>query len=487
MLFNSYQYLIFLPVVAAVYYFLPHRSRWFFLLVSSYFFYMCWKPVYALLILTTTIICYLAGIALETVQAKKIRIVILTATISSNLAILCYFKYAGFFAVTLSQLGIPIHHQILEEALQIILPVGISFYTLQAIGYAVDVYRGFVPAERHFGRFALYVSFFPQLVAGPIERAKTLLPQFAERVGFSEQNIFIGLRMILFGMLKKIVLADWLAIMVDKVYADPTSFTGPQIALALIAFSYQIYFDFSGYSDIAIGSARVLGFRIMVNFDRPYQSISLAEFWRRWHISLYSWFKDYVYIPFGGSRRGGKRTLLNILFIFSLSGLWHGANWTFVIWGTYHGVVLILARFLGGAKDILAEMVRFDLWHHIIKRAWRSCSVFSIICFGWIFFRAKDLGEVSQIVGGLAANWNIWQTDVTYRYFFPGMRPEKFWILFGLILVVELIQSKYPGDQFHSFLENRSTVFKYAWGILFAVATLNLGPATSVPFVYFQF
>jgi len=341
MLFNSVEFLVFFPIAAMGYYLIPYKYRYLWLLACSYYFYSCWNPSYTLLILFSTIITWLSGITLEKIKTanlpkrkdiryKKISIGI---SICLNLAVLGYFKYANFFIQNINQVFKHIHLVYQIPAVDVLLPVGISFYTFQALGYTIDVYRGDIHAERNLFRYALFVSFFPQLVAGPIERSKELLGQLKEKHNFSFERIRSGFMLMLWGYFLKLVIADRIAIFVDAVYGDYIKYSGWYLIIASILFALQIYCDFSGYSVIAMGAAEMMGFRLTDNFNAPYFSRSVAEFWRRWHISLSSWFRDYIYIPLGGSRKGSRRKYVNLMIVFLVSGLWHGAQWGFVVWG----------------------------------------------------------------------------------------------------------------------------------------------------------
>lgn len=335
MLFNSISYAIFLPIVFSIYWIVPHNIRWIVLLISSYYFYMSWNIQYVLLILFTTLVSYLAALLLERIEENSIKKLLLFITVLICLSILIFFKYFNFFSFNIASFVSFIGIDLDPILLDIILPVGISFYTFQTLSYVIDVYKGDISAERHFGYYATFISFFPQLVAGPIERTRNLLPQIKSKVEFSYKQATYGLKLISWGLFKKIVIADTLAVYVQPVYKNPYEYNGFALLLGSLFFTIQIYCDFSGYSDIAIGSSKLLGINLMRNFHSPYFSSSIKEFWSRWHISLSTWFRDYLYIPLGGNRSGNIRKYLNIIFTFFISGLWHGANWTFVIWGGY--------------------------------------------------------------------------------------------------------------------------------------------------------
>ena len=343
MLFNSLEFLLFLPVVLVCYALTPRHLRWIPLLAASYYFYASWRLEYLTLILASTAVDYAAGLALGRVTNRASRRALVGLSLVANLGILLFFKYANFFAQTWSSM---IGAGADGSLHTFLLPVGISFYTFQTLSYTIDVYRGRIEPERHLGRFALYVAFFPQLVAGPIERAGRLLPQVTRMASPNTDQIVSGLRLALWGFFKKVVIADRLALVVDQVYGNPADQSGITWLIGTYFFAFQIYCDFSGYSDIAIGVARLLGFDLMKNFRVPYSASSLREFWGRWHISLSTWFRDYVYIGLGGNRVQLGRWIANILVTFLVSGLWHGANWTFVVWGGLHGAYLVIEHAL---------------------------------------------------------------------------------------------------------------------------------------------
>ncbi len=337
MLFNSLSFAIFFPIVFLLYWALPHRYRWVLLLVSSYYFYMSWNVKYVLLILFTTIISYGCARLLEKSKELLMRKLILGGAVFLCLSVLFLFKYLSFFMDNVfyaaSALAIPLK----PMTLKLMLPVGISFYTFQTLSYVIDVYRGEVQAEHHFGKYAVFISFFPQLVAGPIERSSSLLTQMNQEHRFDYQKVTYGLKLMAWGYYKKLVLADMLAVYVDKIYGNMTAYKGIPLIAASVAFAFQIYCDFSGYSDIAIGAAKMFDINLMKNFKSPYFASSIKEFWSRWHISLSTWFRDYLYIPLGGSRCSRLKHCRNLMITFLCSGLWHGADWTYVIWGGIHG------------------------------------------------------------------------------------------------------------------------------------------------------
>lgn len=395
MLFNSIDFLIFFPVVTALYFLLPHKVRWLLLLIASCIFYMFFIPAYIFILFVTITIDYFAGIYIEKSAAKG-RVFFLTLSIVSLCAFLFFFKYFNFFNANFEALAHFLDLRYPIPLLRIILPIGLSFHTFQSLSYVIEVYRRNQKAERNFGIYALYVMFYPQLVAGPIERPQNLLHQFYEKHYFEAGRVVDGLKLMLWGMIKKVVIADRLAVFVNQVYDQPQNYTGIWLILATIFFAFQIYCDFSGYSDIAIGAARVMGFRLMQNFNRPYFSKSIAEFWKRWHISLSTWFRDYLYIPLGGNRVSVPRWYLNLFITFLVSGLWHGANWTYVVWGALNGMYLIAGIWY---VRMVGPPGRKFLW---LRNPLRVLWTFALTCFAWIFFRARNLTEATYVVKNLA-------------------------------------------------------------------------------------
>ena len=403
MTFNSWQYLLFLPVVVLVYFLLPHKVRWIWLLAASYFFYMMWNPWLAFLILGTTIVAYGAALLMRKDPKRKKLYLILTLVIC--LGVLFTFKYLSFALNSIVDLInlFPIHIE--APVINIILPIGISFYTFQTLSYVIDVYRGDFEPVKHFGYFALYVSYFPQLVAGPIETPKVLLPQLREEHKFNSEDLIAGLRHLLFGFMLKVAIADVVGIYVNRVFASLESAGSGEILAAVALFSIQIYCDFNGYSEIAIGSARIMGVKLSQNFDDPFMATSMSELFRRWHISLQRWFRYYVYIPLGGNRKGKFRQVLNTLIVFALCGLWHGANWTYVLWGLYAGVlivfeILVVFPLLHKAKE---KGVNVD--HGLI--AWiRRILIWALFIPSSILFRSANIQQVGLAFSRLFSGFN---------------------------------------------------------------------------------
>lgn len=391
MLFNSLKFGIFLPIVFAIYWILPKKFRWCVLLISSYYFYMSWNVKYVVLILGTTFISWICALLLEKAKKPNIKKLFVFLTIAICLGVLFCFKYFNFISDSISNLfamfAIPMH----PITLNLLLPVGISFYTFQTFGYVIDVYRGDIKAERHFGKYATFISFFPQLVAGPIERTSNLLPQIKNLKDFDCDSAIYGLKIMAWGFFKKLAIADALAVYVDAIYNNLEDFTGFPLVFASFLFAIQIYCDFSGYSDIAIGTARLFGINLMQNFKSPYFSSSIKEFWSRWHISLSQWFRDYVYIPLGGNRCNKIRNSFNLLITFLLSGLWHGANWTFVIWGGLHGIMQIIEKFIFKKSNRKKEFSVNIKWICSVILVFILCNI------AWVFFRASTFDDALYI------------------------------------------------------------------------------------------
>ena len=488
MLFNSWQFVVFFPVVVCLYFSLPHRFRWALLLAASYFFYMCWKPAYLVLILISTLVDYCSALAMAKTSSQFKRKGFLVLSLCANLGLLFSFKYFNFFNESLRQLmqHFPISYDV--PRLNVLLPVGISFYTFQTLSYTIEVYRGRQKPERHFGIFALYVSYFPQLVAGPIERPGNLLPQLRHEHHFEYGRVTEGLRLIIWGLFKKVVIADRLALVVDNVYSQPDRFTGAALTIATVFFAFQVYCDFSGYSDIAIGAAKVMGHRLMRNFDRPYFASSIADFWRRWHISLSSWFRDYLYIPLGGSHVRVRRFCLNVIAVFIISGLWHGANWTFIVWGLLHGLYYLVGRATRNLRGTLAGRLglsAYPRFHRLIK----VTVTFLLVCFAWILFRANSLSDALMIVSRLGTGWTeLWNPSGLRALLTSFGVPEKeFWQGLLLIGVLAFVERLHGPKQVTELLTRLNRPLRWLVYILLVLMILNLGVAKRIPFIYFQF
>jgi len=480
MLFNSFEFLIFFIVTSIGYFVINHQYRWAVLLLASCVFYMYFIPIYILILFLTIVIDYFAGILLENTKGKR-RKWYLIASIVTNIGILAFFKYFNFFIDNLNGISEILGSPATFNYLPIILPIGLSFHTFQAMSYTIEVYRGNQKAERHFGIYSLYVMFYPQLVAGPIERPQNMLHQFHEEHFFNFDNLFSGLRWMLWGLFKKVVIADRLAIMVDYTYNGNGQASGIEWIIATMLFAIQIYCDFSGYSDMALGSARIMGFDLMLNFRQPYFSKSIAEFWSRWHISLSTWFKDYLYIPLGGNRVKISRWYFNLFFVFMVSGFWHGANWTFIIWGALHGVYLIVAEI---RKRYFNRLIGFDFLNILIT--------FILVSFAWIFFRANSLNQAFEICSKIfmpfdASYFQISKSDLHGQ---PdtilGLAKWKF--LASLIVIPILFYCDYFINTKKVNDLIKKTPF-YSWTIyyLLIIIILLFGVFDTKQFIYFQF
>ena len=473
MLFNSIQFMFFFPLVTIIYFVLPHPQRWVLLLSASCYFYMVFIPSYILILLITILIDYRAAILIERNPGNKRRYLVLS--IISTCLVLFIFKYAGFFNSNLKALAYFLHWNYPVRTLHLILPIGLSFHTFQSLSYVIEVYRGNQKAEHHLGIYALYVMFYPQLVAGPIERPQNLLHQFYEKHDFDASRVSQGLKQMLWGLFKKMVIADRLALYVNAIYGHPWRHEGTTFVLATLFFSIQIYCDFSGYSDIAIGAAKVMGFRLMTNFRRPYFARSISEFWSRWHISLSSWFRDYLYIPLGGNRVPLSRWVLNLFAVFLISGFWHGANWTFLVWGGLHGIYNVCS----------------NLWHKVfpdpgkethslfsrIRAALATLWVFMLVSVSWIFFRANSLADAWHIVSG------IFKLNVPY---IPSW-PQMGFCVFGIgCLLFHEVKKEYFSKAFVLF-ENRIGLIRHFSYASVIILILLLGVFDGGQFIYFQF
>lgn len=479
MLFNSLEFALFFPIVATIYFLLPHRLQTVHLLLASCIFYMAFIPAYILILALTILVDYAAGILIERTSGRS-KSVLLTVSVIVTCLILFVFKYFYFFvdnAITVVDL---VGWRLSRPVLDIVLPIGLSFHTFQSLSYVIEVYLGRQKAERDLVTYATYVMFFPQLVAGPIERPQNLLHQFHQQHAFDYERITSGVQRMAWGFFKKVVVADRLALYVNDVYAQPQNFNGLQLTIATVFFAYQIYCDFSGYSDIAIGSARVLGFKLMENFDSPYHALTISEFWRRWHISLSTWFRDYVYIPLGGNRLGERRQAFNLLVTFGVSGLWHGANWTYVVWGLLNGFYLVVGKLTREARDrwFLSLGVHSS---DVTRRAVSLVSTFALTCIGWIFFRAKTLDDAVYVLTHIPFGWDF--SQIATEQFLLRQMP----VAVAAIIVLEL------GEAFQKRLPLSSVVARfpialrwsaYAAGIFMI---LMFGVFRQAQFIYFQF
>lgn len=490
MLFNSFAYLLFFPVVTLVYFVIPHRARHLWLLAASYRFYMAWNPKYALLMGLSTLITYASGLLMGRTKSKGFKRLWVFLSMTSNLTILFLFKYFHFFLDNLNRLLLWADKLPLAPGFHVILPVGISFYTFQALSYTMDVYRGEIYVEKNLFKYALFVSFFPQLVAGPIERSKNLLIQISQRHRFDFERARDGLLLMLWGYFLKLVIADRLAILVDTVYRDPGQYQGLILVVATLFFGVQIYCDFASYSLIAIGSAQVMGFQLMDNFRQPYFARSIGEFWRRWHISLSTWFRDYLYIPLGGNRKGKLRLYLNTLIVFLVSGLWHGASWTFVIWGALHGLFQVGGQLLRPLKKAINRALHIDEEAASFKLG-QMLITFLLVNFSWIFFRARGLQAAREIVISIATHWNPW-IFLDGSLYELGLSARSFWLAIGAMCLLAAVSlAQYRGVRIRERFARQGLLFRLtvSLALVFAVIVFGIyGPGYSAgQFIYFQF
>ena len=481
MLFNSAEFLIFLPIVFAMYWMLT-KSRHYLrlqntlLVISSYIFYGWWDWRFLGLIAFSTFVDFFAGRAIEKAVSQARAKLFLAISLLTNLGLLAYFKYANFFIESWVDAWTGVGVEMHASSLNIILPVGISFYTFQTLSYSIDIYRGKLKSTRDPIAFAAFVSFFPQLVAGPIERASKLLPQIERSRTFDKDLAISGLRLMLWGMFKKVVVADTCARLADKIFDAPELYSGPTLMLGVFYFAFQIYGDFSGYSDIAIGTGRLFGIRLSTNFKFPYFSRDIAEFWRRWHISLSTWFRDYLYIPLGGSRGSQWQVIRNVAVIFVVSGFWHGANWTFVIWGAIHALLFIPLILIKRNRKHTSDVVADGKLLPSIKEVFSMGSTFALVCLAWVFFRADTVSEAINYIVGFTELPTPDKpiTHVVYTAFV--------WI--GVMVLVDWLQR--DGTIPRWWLNRKLQPLRwFTYGICVWLCMKNLHSEAS--FIYFQF
>lgn len=515
MLFNTPQYLLFLPVVVLVYYCLPKKIRYIWLLITSYYFYMQWNPLYVTLLFSCTFLTYLCGRlltyfsepddgmaeALKSGGSDAKKKFCFAICILLNLGILGFFKYFQFGLSILNRLLALVRIGEISWDHDILLPVGISFYTLQALGYLIDVYRGDIYAEKNFLRYALFVSFFPQLVAGPIERSRNLLVQLHTPKSFSYENIRKGALLILYGLFLKMVIADRAAVIVDTVYQDSATYPGFYVVVATIFFSIQIYCDFYGYSTIARGSALLMGIQLMDNFNAPYYARNVKEFWRRWHISLSGWFRDYLYIPLGGNRKGKRRKRGNLLVVFAVSGLWHGASLAFVFWGILNGVYQVIEDVAGEIKERTKNLqqkwqrlmgeTEEDPGQRFSRKLFQTIGTFLLVTFAWLFFRAGELDVAREILVNLFSvnNWTIFFDGSLYEL---GVAQNYMSVLLGAIALLFVVDyHKYHGKDVADAFLRQGWWFRVfgIMGLLFTILLYGCyGEMYDIQqFIYFQF
>ncbi len=495
-LFNSFSFLVFFPSALIIYFIIPRKLRYLWLLLCSYYFYMCWNAEYALLLLASTVVTYVAALLIRRFKDKPAKKKLAVAgSLVINFGILFLFKYFEFavsaLASVLSKFGVAFQAPVLD----VLLPVGISFYIFQAVGYTIDVYREKLEPEKNFLRYALFVSFFPQLVAGPIERSTNLLPQLAsiDKIRlWDAKRIQRGALIMLYGYFMKMILADRIAVYVDRIY-DPMEYSyyqGFTVIIAAVLFSVQIYCDFAGYTYIAIGAAKIMGIDLMNNFNTPYLAMNIKDFWNRWHISLTSWFKDYLYFPLGGSRKGTLRKYCNIFLVFLLSGLWHGAAWHYVAWGIIHGVLRIVGEMTTGLRKMVYERmhVRRDT---LATKLWQITFTFALVTLAWVFFRAESVDQSISLIQNMFAQYNPWVlTDGSL--FQLGLDAKEWNVLVVSLLVLLLVDvMKYKKVDLTGLFMEQNLWFRWLvfYGGVLAIVIFGVyGPQyNAAQFIYFQF
>jgi len=477
MLYNSFLFLLFFPTVTLFYYLVPQAWKRWYLLLASYLFYMNWHPAYALLLAFITLTTfYGAKHIIGRTDKKKSGGELLAVVLILSFAGLLIFKYLDFINETVWSILSVLGCRIEMPKWELLLPVGISFYTFQACGYVIDVYKRKVCVEKDLGYYALFVSFFPQIAAGPIGRAGQLLPQFKADHPFIPENLTRGLKWMLWGYFMKVVVADRLALYTDAVFGNIAHHSGLSVLVAALFFTIQIYGDFAGYSFLALGCAKAMGYDLTVNFERPYMAQSVQEFWRRWHISLSTWFRDYLYIPLGGSRCGKWRTRLNLMITFLVSGLWHGANWTFVIWGGLNGLFQVIGNMMKPWKDGLRRLCRMEEGSRVLK-TFNILVTFALMTEAWTFFKARSFGDAC-----LAVKKMIIPTGSLYK---PDSSTLLYCIIGIIVLAVSDIMEERKG--YHPMLDNRSTVIRFASYLLIATLIMTIGVFDGGQFIYFKF
>lgn len=494
MLFNSISFVIFFPIVLVLYLLLPKKARPFLLLAASYFFYMCWNPKYIVLIVLTTLTTYACALIIGKSEKTGTRKGFLTGCILFNFAILFLFKYFDFFLSTVNK-GISLFGaEALKSPFHFLLPVGISFYTFQTIGYVIDVYRGKIKAEKNIVDYALFVSFFPQLVAGPIEKSENLLPQIKsikEKNLFRYEDLVSGFGCMLWGLFMKMVIADRAAILVNHVFDEYYKYGTVELVIAMVLFSIQIYADFAGYSYIAIGVARAMGIKLMENFNTPYFATGIKDFWDRWHISLSLWFRDYLYIPLGGNRKGKARKLMNLFIVFLASGLWHGASWHYVIWGAIHGLLRCLEDLLSPLGEKLERVMKIRK-EPFSYRFGKIVITFICVNIAWVFFRAESLSHAAEYLKCMFTRFNPWVLSGEGIYEL-GLDHREFGILVAALLAlfaVSFIRKK-CGKEIGVFLAEQNLYFRWIVYIVLILVIIIFGvygvDFSSAKFIYFDF
>ncbi|MCM1192202.1 MAG: MBOAT family protein [Butyrivibrio sp.] len=494
MLFNSLNFLIFFPIVVLIYFIVPKKVKYIWLLIASYYFYMSWNAKYALLILFSTVITYFSGLLIGRLSGVRQRKLVVAFSFLANLSVLGFYKYFDFFLHNLNKVLAAAHIRLIDNPFSFLLPVGISFYTFQALSYTMDVYRGKAVPEKNFLKYALFVSFFPQLVAGPIEKTENLLRQINESCRkrmVSFDKFVSGFALMLWGFFMKMVIADRIAVFVDGVFAELYRMGTVETVLAAVGFAIQIYGDFAGYSAIAIGAAKIMGFELTENFNAPYFAESIGDFWHRWHISLSTWFRDYLYIPLGGNRKGKIRKYFNLMVTFSVSGLWHGAAWTFIIWGGIHGLYQVIGDLLKPVRKKVNDImkVRTEVFSY---KFGKIVTTFALVDFAWIFFRAESVEQLGLFLNRMFTRFNPWVlfNESLFSY---GIDRREWGILAAALLIlfaVDLLRYK-KNVNLGDFLIKQNLWFQYAVLLLLIVLVLVYGEYginfDSNQFIYFQF
>lgn len=476
MLFNSVDFLIFFPIILSIYFFIPKKVRYLWLLIVSYYFYMSWDPRYVLCLGFSTLITYLAGVFIgrrhdlqekgPASQGKGAEKLLFAICLVLNLSMLAVFKYTNFVMENLTALFNHFQIAVSEPSLNLLLPVGISFFTFQSAGYLIDVYRGDVKAEKNVLKYALFVSFFPNVLSGPIERAKNMLPQIDQCKNlklWDYDRITTGAVYMLWGYFLKMVVADRTALLVNTVYGNYRMYGSTALIMATVFFAIQIYCDFASYSYLALGAAKILGFNLIQNFEAPYFSKSISEFWRRWHISLSSWLRDYLYIPLGGNRRGTARKYFNTVIVFFVSGIWHGANWGYIVWGLLHGAYIVIGEITRPFKKKVADRFYFktDCFSY---RLMQTAITFFLVCFSWIFFKTEELGAAMEVIRRMVVKWDPWALFDGTLYTW-GLAEKDFRItLFAMILLLAADYIKKKKNESIITILNRQNIW-FRWGV----------------------
>ena len=483
MTFNSWEFLIFYPIVAALYFLLPKKMKWPMLLIASYYFYAFYQADLLFLIILTTAISFFMSHLIERTEKTSLKKLYLAITLTVCLGVLFFYKYFNFISTSVSGIISLFGKDTPALILDLILPVGISFYTFQTLSYVIDVYRGEIKTEKNIFFYALFVSFFPQLVAGPIERPGNLIPQLKEAHKPDKDNFIRGSKQMIVGFFKKICVADLVSSYVNAVYNSAEDATSLAVILATIMFAVQIYCDFSGYTDIATGCARIMGIRLMKNFDHPYSSSTIKEFWSRWHISLSGWFKDYLYFPLGGSRCSTLRNMFNIFVVFLVSGLWHGANWTFVVWGMLHGIYRIVGTLTLRYRNAFIETIGFKTDARPVLMI-RRVITFILVAFAWVFFRANSIGDAFMLIGAIFTRHASVNTVLSFMQLDT---VSIFLVIFAVAIMILLDRSvSYDENDCSDIVTQNGAFVYYVFAIMF-VWLLLLSRGESSTFIYFQF